>query len=54
MTLIYDTNGFRTIGKPHHAHARTELRTNTGRTISIKGAGPEVRDILVKHAENSR
>lgn len=47
----YNTQGFRQIGEPGQAHARTEYRTATGRTISIKGTGPEVRDILVKHAE---
>ena len=45
----YNTQGFREIGHGQH-HARTELRHN-GRTFSIKGTGPEVRDILVKHAE---
>lgn len=45
----YDTTGFREIGTDQH-HARTELHHN-GKHYSIKGTGPEVRDILVKHAE---
>lgn len=51
MTLTYDINGFRTIGEPHQAHARTEYRTPKGRTISSQGQGTQVRDMLKQYAE---
>lgn len=52
-SLTYDPNGFRTIGEPGQAHARTELRTDTGRTFSAQGIGENVRTALTKHAEGS-
>lgn len=53
MTRHYDTNGYREVGKDQ-PHARTELRTDDGRTFSINGIGEEVRAALIKHAEGAR